>query len=577
MIPCVRRIAFDSVRAPPPLRQESARELGAPHARQKQIAAGYFAKVKSILRSAGPEVRRRRAFLAFSFGPMIIWVFFMRMAQPEDERTMANTAIPSMSGAELNGLFEYNPGTPLEIEVVGGEPVEGVQIEDISFVSPKGGRVPSFLIAPSGNGSLAGVIMMHGGQGDRTQFLSEAIDLAKSGAASILIDAPHNRPGQSPSSALMLNPEKERAMYIQLVIDLRRAIDLLLTRPGIDSKRIGYIGHSLGATWGGVLAGVDKRIKAFVLMGGLPVLYDFSENAGIARVLKSILTPQQMERYVEVLAPIAPENFVSRAAPADMFFQFARHDRFITLRSAERYASASSEPKLARWYFTSHEFNDARSRADRFTWLGKELSLSPVAAIPTPDSNQASRPPSAPTLFEKLFSSGIMTMGPARDDPQQQVGVFTQDLVASFPALRLSELEKLRWLAGEWSVTNRVPASRANPAYTDHTSLTYKFCEKDAWICMVGADGKERPHITFDPFTRQWMFVLADGAYGILHSSGWSGNQIVFTGPMSMIGVDCQLRQTWTKKGDDEFHVLNEEMMDEGRWGYVDEFEFRRK
>ena len=179
--------------------------------------------------------------------------------------------------------------------------------------------------------------------------------------------------------------------------------------------------------------------------------------------------------------------------------------------------------------------------------------------------------------MEQLFDRGIMTMGPARDDPQRQVGVFNMDIVSGFPAVRHAELEKFRWIAGEWKGENRVPATRSNPAYTDLSSPAYKLCEKDAWVCLVGRDGQERRYITFDPFSKQWMYVLLEGAYGILRSPGWSGNRIVFTGPMMMIGVDCELRQSWTKTSDDEFFFVNEEKLGDGSWGYVDEWAFRRK
>jgi len=65
---------------------------------------------------------------------------------------------------------------------------------------------------------------------------------------------------------------------VQTVIDLRRAVDVVLSRPGVDPKRIGFVGHSFGATWGGVLAGVEKRIKAYVLMAGLPDIADFNKS-----------------------------------------------------------------------------------------------------------------------------------------------------------------------------------------------------------------------------------------------------------------------------------------------------------
>ena len=39
-------------------------------------------------------------------------------------------------------------------------------------------------------------------------------------------------------------------------------------------------------------------------------------------------------------------------------FQFAEQDRFITPGLAKIYWEAAREPKLQKWYYTSHEFND---------------------------------------------------------------------------------------------------------------------------------------------------------------------------------------------------------------------------
>jgi hypothetical protein len=57
----------------------------------------------------------------------------------------------------------------------------------------------------------------------------------------------------------------------------------------------------------------------------------------------------------------------------------------------------------------------------------------------------------------------------------------------------------------------------------------------------------------------------------------WQGDTIVFTGPLTMLGVDCELRQAIARKGPDEFHILNEEMLPDGRWRETDEFFGRRK
>jgi cephalosporin-C deacetylase-like acetyl esterase len=74
----------------------------------------------------------------------------------------------------------------------------------------------------------------------------------------------------SPTKGKEAEAEAERDGYIQMVVDLRRAVDVLRTRKDVDPNRIGYVGHSLGRRGTGPLAAVEKRIRVFVLMGGLP-------------------------------------------------------------------------------------------------------------------------------------------------------------------------------------------------------------------------------------------------------------------------------------------------------------------
>jgi dienelactone hydrolase len=217
---------------------------------------------------------------------------------------------------------------------------------------------------------------MHWGQGDRTEFLSEAVLLAKKGAVSLTIDAPYHR-SDIESYSFVAEPEAEREGYIQLVADLRRGLDLLAARKDVDPKRIAYVGHSLGATWGGTLAGIETRFAGYVLMGGLPRLTDVLGDDSYAKLMQQAFTREQLERYIEVLSPINPELFVARAAPSSILFQFARHDRFISDNSARDYVKAAGDSHEVRWYFTSHEFNDPDSPRDRMEFLKKKLGLAP--------------------------------------------------------------------------------------------------------------------------------------------------------------------------------------------------------
>jgi len=180
-------------------------------------------------------------------------------------------------------------------------------------------------------------------------------------------------------------------------------------------------------------------------------------------------------------------------------------------------------------------------------------------------------------LIEKLFARGTMTMGPSRNDPERQVGVFPPELLPQLAALRAAELEKVRWLAGDWRYENQVPATRFSPAYTDAGICRFSLCENGAWICSGAPQGPERRNLTFDPLSRQWIYVLTQGSFGILRSSvGWTGNSIVFTGMMTMVGINCEWRMTWVKESEESFHFVNEELGTGGDWQYVDEWRFRR-
>ena len=287
---------------------------------------------------------------------------------------LAGAGARPLTAAEMAHPFTYDDKAPLDFRDAGQEAVEGATVHDISYASPKGGRVPGYLVVPPGSGPFAGIVYVHWGQGDRTEFLSEALLLAKSGVESLTIDAPFNRP-EAERYDSVANPEKERDEYIQLVTDARRAVDVLVARPEVDKTRLGYVGHSLGATWGGPFAAVEKRVKAFVLMGGLPRLTDVLGDEPIAKMMQKAYSRDKLEAYIKVLAPIDPVHFVGQAEPESILFQFARHDRFISERAADEYVKAAGKPQQVRWYFTSHEFNDLQSPVDRRAFLARRLGF----------------------------------------------------------------------------------------------------------------------------------------------------------------------------------------------------------
>src|SRR5947207_15317580 len=84
--------------------------------------------------------------------------------------------------AEMLRHFDYDQKTALDIQEVGLERRGDVIIHDISYASPKGGRVPAYLVVPGGKGQFAAIIWGHWympGSAflNRKEFLDEAVML----------------------------------------------------------------------------------------------------------------------------------------------------------------------------------------------------------------------------------------------------------------------------------------------------------------------------------------------------------------------------------------------------------------
>jgi dienelactone hydrolase len=294
-------------------------------------------------------------------------------------------AADAATRTEWQRVFSYDAKQPLETKLTLLYDRDGVRTYDLLYASPKGGMVTGFLVTPSGNGPFAGVVFGHWGPGDRTEFLPEARIYAEAGAVSVMIDNPWNRPApwRKPQGQGLDEPEKDRDSWINAVVDLRRAIDVLAARPDVDLGRIGYVGHSYGAQWGAVLSAVDDRVRAVVLMGGVPdtdaIMVESHEPDIVG--IRERYSKEQMQRYLEINRPIDGIRYVGDAAPTPLLFQFARHERYFAEPAMKRYAQAASEPKEVRWYDTGHDLNDPRALAERAAWLGPKIGLAPVLPI----------------------------------------------------------------------------------------------------------------------------------------------------------------------------------------------------
>ena len=168
------------------------------------------------------------------------------------------------------GQFDGKSPYPIDLKC---EPVgkrSDADLRGCGFTGPRGGNVNLVIVAPKlVKPPFAGVVFQHGGGQTRTNYLSEAIVLARAGVVWLLVHAPARGPGKV-SELNMTKLEDTRDLQVEAVMTELRALDILLQEPGVDPKRVAYVGHSYGSIAGGVLTGIEPRIAAFILMGTLP-------------------------------------------------------------------------------------------------------------------------------------------------------------------------------------------------------------------------------------------------------------------------------------------------------------------
>lgn len=306
-------------------------------------------------------------------GTCVIWLTAIVAAQPQLDDIQS-----------LKRLYDYDSTQPLDSKETLLLERDGIKVYDISYASPREGRVTAYLVVPPGKGSFAGLVFGHWGPGNRTEFLPEAMLYAEAGATSLLVDYPWVRPAPwRRDLQYFSDAEEDREIYVQAVVDLRRGIDLLLARAGVDPSRLAYVGHSYGAQWGAILSAVDDRLKAAVLMGGVPdlaAIYLDNDDPDFVKLRESV-PKEEIEKYLEVNACTDAIHYVGYAAPTPLLFQFARHERYFDEAAMERYAQAASEPKSVRWYETGHDLNDVQTLLDRSEWLHEKIGTQPIAQI----------------------------------------------------------------------------------------------------------------------------------------------------------------------------------------------------
>jgi pimeloyl-ACP methyl ester carboxylesterase len=268
--------------------------------------------------------------------------------------------------AQVTALFTYDTSKPLDInDATPAKTKDGVITRDLTYASADGSSVAAWLVAPSGNGPFAAVLFLHwlAANSNRDEFLDEATALAKRGVVSLLPTR------LFPGVANPTDWRTDRQSIVDQTSQLRRGLDVLLAQPGVDASRVAFVGHDYGAMDGAILAAVDRRLKAVVLMAP-----DATWSDWFFKYFPFL--PAAEPEYSKAMKEFDPVAFVPQIAPTPLYLQFSGQDPFVSSEVAKQLTQAAGNPTTTTYASVAHDLqDDATVTADRDAWLADQLGL----------------------------------------------------------------------------------------------------------------------------------------------------------------------------------------------------------
>lgn len=281
--------------------------------------------------------------------------------------------------ADYRRHFDYDRSRDLNFRIYNTLDTLDARILNIQYDSGNGAQVTAYLVIPQQKiRQYPALIFLHGAGYNKNQFLSEALDLASESFASLLIDDPTARPlSQRMSYNNYANPVKESMIYNQIIVDIRRGIDLLEQNDKIDRDRIAFIGTDMGACTGAIVSGIENRILTYVLIGCNPCLSCELVNSNDPSIVKirSSYTSEQLSSYQTTIKNYDVLNYIGSHRNSTIFYQFSSIDPYLTQDKINNLIQNTTEPKAQKNYpiLMPEIVNNIKAMKDRKIWLKAHL------------------------------------------------------------------------------------------------------------------------------------------------------------------------------------------------------------
>jgi predicted esterase len=268
----------------------------------------------------------------------------------------------------MMNLHDYETLYAKDIRLIRKREEEQVERQLLVMQTPFGYRRVVELFLPRTKGPHAAILYIHwyeppSPDSNRSQFVEEAKQMAHSGAVCLLVETLWS----DPDFFLKRTQAEDIQNSLEELANIRRAIDLLLSQPGVDARRFALAGHDFGGMYGVVAGSLDRRPTHYVVMAATPRFADWYLYA-------PSLEGEAREEFIRKFSPLDPIVHIPNLSPAPVLFQFGTDDPHVPEDRAREFYEAAKDPREVRWYEAGHGLN-LDAAADRKEWLKEKLAL----------------------------------------------------------------------------------------------------------------------------------------------------------------------------------------------------------
>ncbi len=352
-------------------------------------------------------------FFTFNFLPAQIWQGLNQVEELRDPPKRGSVShekirmqiLRNMERA-MGKLPDRSDLPPFDIKISDSVKEDKFTRYTLSFTVAKNERLPVYLYVPKQRGTIQRIpamLVLHGthelgkgvvdGQGTMPNR-AHARELAQRGYVVIAPDYPsfgdlkeHN-----------FDTDRYVSATMQAIFNHMRCVDLLQSRPDVDSENIGVIGHSLGGHNAMFVSAFDTRLKVAVSSSGWTQFEYYNIGEEGSRKYGGRLGPWAQTRYMplirtkfnldeklipfnfnDIITAIAPRAFFSVSPLKDTNFDVKGVREGIML--AERvYSTLGATDKIqVRYPDSGHDF-PVENRKEVYGFLDRILVHTPLYA-----------------------------------------------------------------------------------------------------------------------------------------------------------------------------------------------------